>query len=1060
MSFKLLKTVGCAEEMRSVSKGRFGCAEPDWCTSIRDALRCVRIGKIALAAAVLCVAMVPSPSLATDLEDYYLRHDFSSGARETSYGPNSSATKDIGSATATAVYGPDGAGTAVHPGNAWNDIFGSNNASSLVNSDWSVAASVRCAPVEGGVVFSLGRMNSDLKEVVLCSSSTNGKLCLKVLKRNGSSRTVESSTEATVSDTQDGYHAFVLVYKATATGQGTFTLYFDGTQVATVEATSSTPFGNGFQYSTLLSTTPSDYPNLGCANVSGNTALAFQDMRIFTSALTAEDAAAYAALYPTALPAFTENLDQYAYVQSYGANGVDTGLYMTDTDKFTADFAFTDVSYKSWLLGAGKNANNQTHAIYLNGSKQLAWTNRGEWWWSTWPSAKIAGTSILDTRLRVTVNPGLTASVVYYDSRETKSSDATSKTATSTGPSIVTTHLFRGNGALMDNNEQACKAKLYSFEVDASATAITPRAFFAPAQDANGAAGFTNVVAGTFHGESMGSPASALAFSSGIGQASDYRYRSGKFYARIYAISADASKGLVKFEGGEAAGTNAQFTARGRTAKISAVLPSGGVPQVQWSGDTWAITDGTIYDSTITVKSDTAIRLVATVSEAPVWTNNDGTGSLDSAENWTRMPESGADAVLVLSGDTAITSTEAKTFGKMTITGAYSADFSGAETVTLSGIELIGVTNLVTGGKMQFPAINIPSGCTVTITGAEGIGHGGLTGVGTLVIDPGADNTYTMSMNNTGYTGAVIVKSGVVKFGDYQSFGPRGRNAFIRVGTGAVLDENAKTEYPNYGESLSKAILEEGAELRSNPGYGQLQYSALTTLNLEGNATIDTSYGNVTISERWNDHAVKLDLNAYTLTVKGNNKFGVSYCTISGTGTLDIQSGATVESTHDYDNVTVSTTCADGTIHIREGGKWNLANYQDKVSRLSVKNLILEGVVTRAVNTYTLTVTGSITGNGTTPMLKMDTGAVFKPTGTGYLAITESLSGTMTIDLSGLELPAGSIPLFKVGSAAMLPAENEIAFAAGFDTKGWRLRKTSDGLGYDLARVGFTILIR
>lgn len=1061
MSFKLLKTVGCAEEMRSVSKGRFGCAEPDWCTSIRDALRRVCIGKTALAVATICAA---SSALATDLEDFYLRHDFSSGARETSFGPNSSATKDIGSATATAVYGPDGAGTAVHPNSAWGEIFGSNDASSLLNSDWSVAASVRAAPVEGGVIVSLGRMNNlagGVKEVALCSSTTDGKLYLKVLARSGNTKTVESSTAATVDDTLDGFHAIVLVYKATATGQGTFTLYFDGAQAATLEATSSMPFGNSLQYTTLLSiSSDSDYATLGCAKCNGNTALAFQDMRVFTSALTAADAAAYAALYPTTLPSFTENLDQYAYVQSYGVNGVDTGLYMTDTDKFTADFAFTDVSYKSWLLGAGKNANKQTHAIYLNGSKQLAWTNRGEWWWSTWPSAKIAGTSILDTRLRVTVNPGLTASVVYYDSRETKSSDATSKTATSTGPSIVTTHLFRGNGALMDNNEQACKAKLYSFEVDASATAITPRAFFAPAQDANGVAGFTNVVAGTFHGECMGNPENALTFSAGIGQASDYRYRSGKFYARIYAVSADASKGLVKFEGGEAAGTNAQFTARGRTAKISAVLPSGGTPIVEWSGDTWAITDGTIYDSTITVKSDTAIRLVATVSDAPVWTNNDGTGSLDSAENWTRMPESGADAVLVLSGDTAITSTEAKTFGKLTISGVYSADFSGAETVTLSGIELIGVTNLVTGGKMQFPAINIPSGCTVTITGAEGLGDGGLTGTGTLIIDPGAGNTYTMSKSNTGFTGAVIVKSGVVKFGDYQSFGPRGRNAFIRVGTGAVLDENAKTEYPNYGESLSKAILEEGAELRSNPGYGQLQYSALTTLNLEGNATIDTSYGNVTISERWNDHAVKLDLNAYTLTVKGNNKFGVSYCTISGTGTLDIQSGATVESTHDYDNVTVSTTCADGTIHIREGGKWNLANYQDKVSRLSVKNLILEGVVTRAVNTYTLTVTGSITGNGTTPMLKMDTGAVFKPTGTGYLTITESLSGTMMIDPTGLELPAGSIPLFKVGSAEMLPAENEIAFVAGFDTKGLRLRKTRDGLGYDLAHTGFTILVR
>ncbi len=1033
---------------------------------VRDAFGCVRIGKTALVAAVLCVATVPSPSLATDLEGFYLRHDFSSGARETSYGPNSSATKDIGSATATAVYGPDGADTAVHPGDAWNDIFGSNNASSLVNSDWSVAASVRCARVEGGVVFSLGRMNGNLKEVVLCSSSTNGKLYLKVLKRNGSSRTVESSTEATVADTQDGYHAVVLIYKATATGQGTFTLYFDGAQVATVEATSSTPFGNGFQYSTLLSTTPSDYPNLGCANVSGNTALAFQDMRIFTSALTAEDVAAYVALYPTTLPAFTENLDQYAYVQSYGANAIDTG-YLAKTDTvFAVDFEYTDVStkqdrifgcYSSYNKTSGVSNDGLTSGLYINGSGQFAFAK-----FSTYASGgtwmTFAGQPVGDTKRRVFSTKDVsvsetTGTLSLYDRSDAKSGMTTADHGTG---AINPIYLFANNSKNGDANYNS-NAKIYSF--GASEGTVDPAIFLAPAEE-NGAAGFRDIVSGAFYGDIVDSPSQALTYQSGIGQASDYRYRSGKFYARIYAVSADASQGLVKFEGGEAAGTNAQFTARGRTAKISAVLPSGGTPIVEWSGDTWAITDGTIYDSTITVKSDTAIRLVATVSEAPVWKNNDGTGSLDSAENWTRVPGSGEDAVLELSGDTAITCAEAKTFGKMTITGAYSADFSGAETVTLSGIEFIGVTNLVTGGKLLFPAINIPSGCTVTITGAEGIGHGGLTGVGTLVIDPGADNTYTMSKNNTDYTGAVIVKSGVVKFGDYQSFGKIGRDVFIRVCAGAVLDENGQTYYPDPGVPLSKAILEEGAELRSNPGYGQLQYSALTTLNLEGNATIDTSFGNVTISERWNDHAVKLDLNAYTLTVKGNNKFGVSYCTISGTGTLDIQSGATVESTHDFDNVTVSTTCADGTIHIREGGKWNLANYQDKVSRLSVKNLILEGVVTRAVNTYTLTVTGSITGNGTTPMLKMDTGAVFKPTGTGYLTITESLSGTMTIDLSGLELPAGSIPLFKVGSAAMLPAENEIAFAAGFDTKGWRLRKTRDGLGYDLARAGFTIMIR
>ena len=61
---------------------------------------------------------------------------------------------------------------------------------------------------------------------------------------------------------------------------------------------------------------------------------------------------------------------------------------------------------------------------------------------------------------------------------------------------------------------------------------------------------------------------------------------------------------------------------------------------------------------------------------------------------------------------------------------------------------------------------------------------------------------------------------------------------------GAVLDENAQTYYPSSGKSLSKAVLEKDAELRSNPGYGQVQYSVLTTINLEGNATVDTSYGN------------------------------------------------------------------------------------------------------------------------------------------------------------------------------------------------------------------------
>ena len=119
-------------------------------------------------------------------------------------------------------------------------------------------------------------------------------------------------------------------------------------------------------------------------------------------------------------------------------------------------------------------------------------------------------------------------------------------------------------------------------------------------------------------------------------------------------------------------------------------------------------------------------------------------------------------------------------------------------------------------------------------TGTAGLVDGGLTGAGTFVLDPGVGNTVTMTKNNTDFTGEAVVKSGVIKFGDYQSFGKIGRNAFIRVCADAVLDENAQTFYPDWGVSLSKAILEEGAELRSNPGYGQVQDTSRSPSRFRG----------------------------------------------------------------------------------------------------------------------------------------------------------------------------------------------------------------------------------
>ena len=562
---------------------------------------------------------------AATIDECYFRYDFSDGTRQF-IGSASQAsdplTADAGAANFVAAYGQDGSNTAVHvKSNAYGtDKIGGSSAAgkAVLAGDWTLAMSVRPGSVEKGLLFSLGRANdNNSKCVFLASSSTAGKIYVGTARKKGSANSYTGSVDRELAqewgltgasaDTTSGYHSIVAVHSS----GGMVAVYVDGELAGSVDTTenaSGCVFGNGIQFnqahgsSTFLSAN-------GYSQSLNNPDVAFQDVRFYNFAFTAETAAAYAALYPATLPRFS-NLDQYAYVQSYGVNGVDTGVYMTDTDKFTADFAFTDVSYKSWLCGAGLNANKQTHAIYLNGNQQLAWTTRGEWWWSTWPSAKIEGSTIEDTRLVMTVESSLTANLTYYDIRETKSSDASSKTATSTGPSIIPTHLFRAN-TMMDNDGQACKAKIYSFEVDADSSAITPRAFFAPTTDGNGAAGFTNVVAGTFHGECLSSPATALTFTSGVGRAEDYRYRSGKFYSRIYASSADSATGLVKFDGGEAAGTNAQYTTRGRTAKIVAV-PAEYYAIDRWEGDTWAIADGSsATDAAIVVQSDTAIQLRA-----------------------------------------------------------------------------------------------------------------------------------------------------------------------------------------------------------------------------------------------------------------------------------------------------------------------------------------------------------------------------------------------------------------------------------------------------------------
>lgn len=94
--------------------------------------------------------------------------------------------------------------------------------------------------------------------------------------------------------------------------------------------------------------------------------------------------------------------------------------------------------------------------------------------------------------------------------------------------------------------------------------------------------------------------------------------------------------------------------------------------------------------------------------------------------------------------------------------------------------------------------------------------------------------------------------------------------------------------------------------------------------------------------------------------------------------------------------------------------------------------------------------------------LTLDDGARFVPDGIGYLTISDALAGAVCIDMTDIDLKGktGRFPLFKTGSAEILPAAGAVTFVGGKPPSGWTLRNAKSGFGYDLAGAGFAILLR
>lgn len=941
----------------------------------------------AFAAVVFCLS---AAALADgSISDYYFRYDFTKGVK--TYENNGCETEPCTSSTVyTGVYGITGYNNAVHP-RGWGSI---SNGDALMNADWSVAMSVKSCDVEKGVLLCLGSNGViNNKQILFCSSSTPGTLHVAICQNWGGGRTINIPTSVNLTDlgdTTNSFHSLVAVHTI---ADHVVKFYWDGTLVNGSWNSNGNQggksFTGGFQFCSAHGGNPGGY-----YDQSDNLDVAFQDVRYFTRALTAEEAALYAETFPSGPVNLNDQFFRFDFTSGErvftGNDGTDpAGNGASDTPVNGPD-------------GEGLAIHPRGYGEISNGDVLL---NQN---WTAAMSVK-PGTDEKGILLSIGSNETLQQKQVLI--------------CTGSGEGTLHTAICqRWTTAAYDN------AKNIPTSYNVTGLGETTARFHTLVAVHTKGSKATGTITLFFDGKQVGS------FDSSVN--SDSRpFKNGFQFCSAYGGLTDYLTGNVGLRQQEDA-MNVAFL------------------DMRFYTNTWTAAEARLYTKMYPPREPFGV-------EEMTWTNTAGDGSFETLENWSlgKLPKIGDKVTIEASEGTQVTVAGDYSLGELTVSGSVEVAFSGEGSIAAKIFRAVGGASITIDDKFRPEAmVELAQGTTVRVIGAQGPSFA-VEGGGSLLLDPGANNTYTMSGGNSGYTGEAVIVSGRVKFGDSTSFGANGRAAFIRVKGGATLDENGKTDGGQ--AEKNKVILEEGAIFTSSPGFSDYKLPPVTTLKLEGDATVDTSGGIVAISRHFNNGYTYINLGEHTLTKTGSSAFYISACDIEGTGVLDVQDG-TLMATHAYwENA--PGKCPNGTIRVGSTATFRLVNYNGHPAVFSVKNLILDGELKKdSGQPHMLTVTGSITGAGTAQMLTMAEGAVFKPNGEGYLTVTEVLEGQMTIDTGDLNMNSRKVPLplFKVGSAELLPAKDDIAFSGGKVPKGWKLYPLKDEFGYELKRVGFTLLFR
>ena len=796
------------------------------------------IGRVALVATTICA--MSALAAVSNLENYRFRYDFSKGKNNFINSATQSAVGNFVGSSIVAVEGPNGANDAVHvSGTPWSAF----NSQSVLNSDWTFAMSVKFGNTDGGVLLGIGRLpQNGSKQIAICSSSDKSKLYLRELSRPSSTHTTAGSYTLTeLGDVTQGYHTLVIVHKHSSDYKGTLYFYWDGVAKGSYTMKTGKPFGSsgsisGMQFGQLMTAGSGTFSNVKYVNTGSDTKYSFYDLRLYAGQFSADDVAAYAALYPCTYP-FRPN----AYVEANGCNAIDTGVKPSATVRYLADFQYLDTLGGGRIFGTGSTGTDGEDAsgqgvfadLYIDGSAasggSFARSLHGPYVAdSTW-----IGLNVTADRFRHWFDlDGNNATSKLYDNNWTQANTdnvtISNLPVASDAENALNTRLFATQYAENEPTNNAT-ARIYSFEVYRSGAL---EAFFAPTVDEDGNAGFTNIVTGAFYGEEMTNATRVLRFYNGIGCASDYKYEDGTLFAKVYVTSEEAN-GKVSVAGGEAAVSAEGWMPRGGNVTLSATPPEN-YRFTEWIGDTGAIVNGySVTDASIEVSASYPLQLRATFERGAgySWTGAAGDGKFSTSANWvniatgevvTEPPTPGIQLVFsAASGGTITNDVEglggeaivfSATAGAYTITGNAFTNVANvvnesASVQTLSNAVFFATTYNVALEK----AVNFAGGATATTAGTvTGTVGGTLTGDITFTGNWAMNASYTVPSGSriaakdvTGSGAALTINQG--GYAHFASIQP-GKNDTvwrINLNVNGTLEVDGNVNYWNSGNGGS-----------------------------------------------------------------------------------------------------------------------------------------------------------------------------------------------------------------------------------------------------------------